>query len=71
MRALYSIDDIVRFSFDGEEYIGKIAIIDAFGIFFDNSQPYYDIFIFLEDQKILVKHVPQTDILGVNNDEKV
>lgn len=61
---LYDYDDKVSFSFDGKEYIGIIAIVDKFGTFFDNSEPYYDIWITLEEQKILVKHVPQSNIIG-------
>ena len=63
--AIYKIDDKVSFIFDGKKYEGIIAIVDAFGIFFDNSEPYYDIYIELQEQKILVKHVPQSSIKGL------
>lgn len=64
--ASYKIDDKVSFIFDGKEYEGIIAIVDAFGIFFDNSEPYYDIYIKLQKQKILVKHVPQSCMKRIN-----
>ena len=63
--AIYQIDDKVSFLLDGEKYIGIIAIVDAFGTFFDNSEPYYDIYIERQEQKILVKHVPQSSIRRV------
>ena len=55
--AIYDYGDEVSFSFDGEDYTGTIEIIDKFGTFFDNSEPYYD--IFMKEHNILVKHVPQ------------
>lgn len=68
MLTFYNIGDKVSFSLDGKEYAGIIAIVDAFGIFFDNSEPYYDIWITLQEQKILVKHVRQSCIKEVIND---
>lgn len=65
MNCNYHINDKVSFFFDGKEYVGTIAIVDAFGIFFDNSEPYYDIYIKLQENKILVKHVPQSAIREV------
>ncbi len=62
---LYDYDDKVSFSLDGKEYTGIIAIVDKFGTFFDNSEPYYDIWITLQERKILVKHVRQSAIRKV------
>ena len=62
---LYDYDDKVSFSLDGKEYTGIIAIVDKFGTFFDNSEPYYDIWITLQERKILVKHVQQSAIRKV------
>lgn len=61
---LYDYDDRVSFSIDGEDYTGIIEIIDRFGYFFDNSEPYYDIYI--KEHNLLVKHVPQSCIRKVH-----
>lgn len=61
---LYDYDDEVYFSFDGKDYTGTIEIIDRFGYFFDNSEPYYD--VYMKDSNILVKHVPQSIIRKVD-----
>lgn len=55
MKNIYNYGDEVSFYIDEKEYVGTVKIIDRFGCFFDNSQPYYDIFI--ESQNLLVKHV--------------
>lgn len=62
---LYDYGDKVFFFFDGKEYIGIVEIIDKFGYFFDNSEPYYDIFI--KEDNVLVKHVPQSIIKRVED----
>ena len=64
---LYKENDNVSFLLDGEQYIGTIFIVDKFGIFFDNSEPYYDIWIEVQGKKILVKHIPQSRIEGLIN----
>lgn len=65
---LYNIDDVVFFLLDGKEYTGIIAIVDRFGTFLDNSEPYYDIYITIQKEKILVKHIRQSCIIRkVNN----
>ena len=63
--AIYHVNDRVSFLLDNKEYIGTIAIVDAFGTFFDNSQPYYDIYIKDGQEKILVKHIPQSYVRKV------
>lgn len=64
LQVRYHINDDVFFILDEKEYIGTIAIVDKFGTFFDNSQPYYDIYIMYGEEKILVKHIPQSSIKG-------
>lgn len=64
--AIYKYGDKVSFLLNKIFYEGTIEIVDAFGTFFDNSQPYYDIYIILEGEKILVKHVPQSYIRRAN-----
>lgn len=41
--------------------VGVIRIVDAYGTFIDNSEPYYD--IYSEKDKILYKHVPESKII--------
>ena len=60
--AIYKIDDTVTFLLNGKVYNGIIAIVDTFGTFFDNSEPYYDIYIQKNGKKVLVKHVRQSCI---------
>lgn len=64
--AIYHIGDMISFLLDGEKYVGTIEIVDAFGIYFDNSEPYYDIYI--QEKNLLVKHVRQSCIRKVVND---
>lgn len=64
LQVKYHINDNVSFILDEKEYSGTIAIVDKFGTFFDNSQPYYDIYIMYGEEKILVKHIPQSNIKG-------
>lgn len=61
--AIYCVDDEVSFLLNGEKHIGVIAIVDAFGTFFDNSEPYYDIYA---NKRVLVKHIPQSVIRRKN-----
>lgn len=61
---LYDYGDTVFFLLDGKCYIGTIEIIDKFGTFFDNSEPYYDIYI--KEHNILAKHMPQSFIRKVD-----
>ena len=57
-------DELLDNNSDGKDYTGTIEIIDRFGYFFDNSEPYYD--IYMKDSNILVKHVPQSIIRKVD-----
>lgn len=67
VKALYDVNDNVRFELRGEmrEYDGVIFIADKYGIFEDNTQPYYDIFV--KSENMLYKHIPQTSILRKND----
>lgn len=64
LQVKYHINDDISFILDEKEYTGTIAIVDKFGTFLDNSQPYYDIYIMYGEEKILVKHIPQSSIKG-------
>jgi hypothetical protein len=65
--AIYKIGDKVSFVLEDKTYLGTIGIVDAFGTFFDNSEPYYDIDIEIDGTPIFVKHVPQNCIRRVND----
>jgi len=60
--AIYHRGEKVSFLLDGIVYEGIIEIVDEFGTFFDNSEPYYDIYICVQEKKVLVKHVRQSCI---------
>ena len=64
--AIYHRGEEVSFLLDGVVYKGIIEIVDEFGTFFDNSEPYYDIWITLQEKKVLVKHVRQSVIRREN-----
>lgn len=53
--------DVVEFIIDGNKKQGVITIIDRFGIFVDDSEVYYDIFI--EEDNVLCKHIKEADDL--------
>lgn len=66
----YSLGDRVEFvdthyKKDEEKWlthrvVGNIRIVDAYGTFFDDSEPYYD--IYSDKDNILYKHVPESKI---------
>ena len=55
----------VKFTFNKEEYVGNIYIIDSFGVFEDNTDVYYDIMVeeFSENDKpCLYKHIREDKV---------
>lgn len=67
----YSKGDKVTFKFrfnietmEEETIAGEIYIVDAYGTFFDESEPSYDIFVehYSEGDKTLFKHIPESRI---------
>jgi hypothetical protein len=62
--AKYGHGDAVCFILEDTVHKGTVEIVDAYGTYFDNSEPYYDIRIHTkEDNTMLVKHVPQSAII--------
>ena len=57
----FKYGDVVEFSIDGNKKQGVITIIDRFGIFVDDSEVYYD--IFLKEENVLIKHMKEADDL--------
>lgn len=57
--------DLVFFEFNNNVYTGQIIIIDAYGVFEDNTEVYYDIYVY-DTVKFgnvgLCKHVPEYNI---------
>ena len=67
----FGYDDIVKFSVkdeDGDlrELEGDIAVVDAYGIFGDNTQVYYDIMVKPDpvygEDGCLYKHIPESKV---------
>lgn len=56
----YSLGDRVVFETARKRVVGNIRIVDAYGTFIDDSEPYYD--IYSHEDKILYKHVPESKI---------
>lgn len=64
---IYKLGDAVSFYFDnGHDRTvmnGEIYIVDAYGIFEDNTQVYYDIDVIEDGRKVLYKHIPESEII--------
>ena len=67
---LYTYDDVVKFTINGEtgpvELVGTIGVVDAYGIFEDDSQVYYDIMVKPDprygEQGCFYKHIPEDGV---------
>jgi len=57
----FSINDEVSFNIDGTIMRGVIAVVDAFGNFYDNSNVSYDIFA---DDECLYKHISESAVFS-------
>lgn len=54
-------EEKVSFIFNGKNYIGKIFIVDAFGVFEDPSDVHYDILVEQgKESPCLFKHIRET-----------
>lgn len=56
----YKYGDIVQFNINGVKKVGKIEIIDKYGIFFDNTDVFYDVLV--EPELCLYKHIREDHI---------
>jgi hypothetical protein len=61
--AKYARGDKVCFIYNNTTYKGIIEIVDAYGIFTDSSEPYYDIKTCIKENNLLIKHIPQSSII--------
>lgn len=55
--------DVVRFMFAGEEKVGFIEIVDAYGTFEQEEEPSYDILITEKEGRGLYKHVRESKVI--------
>jgi len=60
----YTLENEVRFNFNGRILIGIIKIIDSQGTFIQQVEPSYDIFV--TDDKTLYKHIRESFIEYIN-----
>ena len=60
----YNYGDKVIVTFDGDEYVGTIKIIDKHGTFFDESDVCYDVLLnnFGGHEQCLVKHINERSV---------
>ena len=65
----FNYGDRVSFKIDGITLEGEIYIVDAYGIFFDSSDVYYDVMVDNdmrhEGGKCLYKHLPEKSVKAV------
>ena len=61
----FNYGDKVKFICNGEQLVGTIEIIDAYGTFFDNSDVHYDIMVEREghDCPCLYKHISEVGVV--------
>ena len=64
----YNFDEPVVVKIDNIFYIGRIAIIDKFGTFFDNTDVHYDVLIeeYKDGNPCLIKHLPESSLRSVD-----
>lgn len=60
MRTKFNIGDRVTLNTADKIIEGVVEIVDANGIFTDNSQPYYD--VYCEEDDTLYKHFPESSL---------
>ena len=58
----YTYKDKVRFILAGEEKLGVVRIVDAYGTYEQGEEPSYDIYV--EEDKCLYKHVCESEVIG-------
>ena len=59
----YRKNDRVRFECGGQVKEGVVAIVDAYGTFFQTEEPSYDVMV--EKENCLYKHIPESLIRGI------
>lgn len=64
----YIYGDKVKFLCEREEMIGIIYVVDAYGTFFQNEEPSYDIMVGVEEKRCLYKHINESLILARSDD---
>lgn len=62
----YNRNDVVLFQIKNNIYSGQICVVDAYGVFEDNTEVHYDIWLYDAEichDIVLQKHVPEYDIV--------
>lgn len=63
----YKYEDKVHFDITinnkTETFHGEVSIVDAYGTFFDDSQPSYDIMCYKDGVRTLFKHIPESIVI--------
>ena len=66
----YQYGEKVQFQFDQKTVVGEVYIIDAYGTFFQNEEPSYDVMVpSIENRKCLHKHLRESSLKSVQNEE--
>lgn len=66
MKPKYKLNDLVKFTLDGKQYLGNIYIVDSNGTFERPDIPSYDVLVKEHisntnpEGYILYKHIPET-----------
>ena len=64
-KPLYSYGQPVQFEIDGRIITGKIAIVDAYGTFFQTEEVSYD--VLSEEENMLYKHIPEPQLMPLES----
>lgn len=65
----YKRQDVVCFEIAGMKKTGVIEIVDAYGTFFQDEEPSYDIMVNENNEECLYKHIPESYILNEKNEK--
>lgn len=64
-KPLFRLNDLVEFIFGEKNLVGTIAVVDAYGTFFQSEEPSYDIFV--QEENMLYKHVQESLVKPAEN----
>ena len=67
----FKLGDPVKFITNDQFYYGTIGVVDPYGTFEQHDEPSYDIFVSLNGELTLWKHIRQSNVFDVSLDFKV
>lgn len=70
---LFKEGDRVKFRFGSEVFVGSVAIVDAWGTFFQDEEPSYDILVPSfrgSDKPVLWKHCAESNIINQERNKR-